>query len=522
VNNKQKFFIWVSAIVTVFLLIFILWQSLHNKEVISQITPQPDQTETIIPSPFSTTPSQINTPGSGVTPENTSTQKSVTASETPVPSQEALEFFVAPDGSDQGDGSKEHPWSLQYALDQPDGLKPGDTIWLLGGKYTGTFTSSIKGEEGKPVVVRAFPGERVILQNDGLVLDIASSKYVYFWGLEITATSNNRDPYNRPEGAYGIRINQGKKSDHIKFINMIIHDMPAQGIGWWQANKDSEVYGSLIFYNGVNQFDHGMYIHNDSGTKNITDNIIFDNASHGIHAYGGDKQNINNISIEGNTVFNNGSIGYSTTLKSYGVYKRNILVGGKEVAENPVIINNYTYYPGDQGTAINLGYDAGSSQAVVENNYFAGGRIEVTGQNDGMQMEKNSIVGIGITSMENMPFAGNEIMFKSGDKKIFVRPNQFEKGRANITIYNWAHQDVVQLTSNDLSSISLKKGDKYQIHNVQDYFVDVVSGVYDGNAISVPMTGHTVAQPLGLNFKPASTFPEFGAFVLFVETADNH
>jgi hypothetical protein len=150
------------------------------------------------------------------------------------------------------------------------------------------------------------------------------------------------------------------------------------------------------------------------------------------------------------------------------------------------------------------------------------GRIEVTGQNDGMQMEKNSIVGIGLTSMENMPFAGNEIMFKSGDKKIFVRPNQFEKGRANITIYNWAHKDVVELTSNDLSSLSLKKGDKYQLHNVQDYFVDVASGVYDGNAISVPMNGHTVAQPLGLNFKPASTFPEFGAFVLFVETADNH
>jgi hypothetical protein len=520
-NNKQKFFLWVSASVAVFLLIFFLWQSFHENEVIGQITPRPDQTKAISPTPFSEFPTATYTQGSGVTPENTPKPITQTPVDTPVPSPSANEFFVAPDGSENGDGSKEAPWSLQYALQQPDDLKPGDIVWLLGGRYTGKFSSSIKGEEGKPVIIRALPGERVILENDGLVLDIASSQYVNFWGLEITSTNNTRDPYNRSEGAYGIRINQGKKSDHIKFINMIIHDMPAQGIGWWQANKDSEVYGSLIFYNGVNQFDHGIYVHNDTGTKKITDNIIFDNASHGIHAYGGEKQNINNISLEGNTVFNNGSIGYSTTLKSYGVYKRNILVGGKEVAENPVIVSNFTYYPGNQGTAINLGYDAGSSQAVVEDNYFAGGRIEVSGQNDGMQMMKNSIVGIGLTSIENMPFVGNEILMNSGEKKVFVRPNQYEKGRANITIYNWAHQDVIQLTSNDLGGVILKKGDKYQLRNVQDYFSDVVSGIYDGNGISVPMTGHSVAQPLGLNFKPASTFPEFGAFVLFVESADN-
>jgi hypothetical protein len=513
VNRNQKFFLWVSASVALFLLLVLVIETNNRTNQPSMFTPIPSATR----SEQITRASATSTPAQAI-PDRTQTNP--VSPTTTLPKKQANEFFVSPDGSANNDGSQEKPWSLEHVLDQPEALKPGDTVWIRGGKYDGKFSCSIKGEEGKPIILRAYPGERAILENhDDLVLDIANSSYVYFWGLEITSINNTRDPYNRPEGAYGIRINQGKKSDHIKFINLIIHDMPAQGIGWWQANKDSDLYGSVIFYNGVNQFDHGVYVHNDSGTKRITDNIIFDNASHGIHAYG-ENQNINNISLEGNTLFNNGSIGFSTTLKSYGVYKRNILVGAKEqVAENPVITNNFTYYPGNQGIALNLGYDAGSTNAIVESNYFAGGKLEVTGKNAGMQMMKNFIVGIGITSLDNIPFAGNELLVQSREMKVFVRPNLYERGRANITIYNWAHQDTIRLSDEQLSSLRIKKGDKYELHNVQDYFSDIIRGQYNGSDIEVPMTGHSVAQPQGLNFKPASTFPEFGAFVLFVVPA---
>ena len=77
----------------------------------------------------------------------------------------------------------------------------------------------------------------------------------------------------------------------------------------------------------------------------------------------------------------------------------------------------------------------------------------------------------------------------------------------------------------DISSLGLSIGDIYQLHNVEDYFNDIISGTYSGNPITIPMTGHTVQQPVGYLFDlnndltvpvptPLSTFPEFGAFVL--------
>ncbi|NLG98361.1 MAG: hypothetical protein GX491_19275, partial [Chloroflexi bacterium] len=47
-----------------------------------------------------------------------------------------------------------------------------------------------------------------------------------------------------------------------------------------------------------------------------------------------------------------------------------------------------------------------------------------------------------------------------------------------------------------------------------DYFGDVLEGTYDGKGLTIKMTGHSVAQPIGLKFKPDTTFPEFGVFVL--------
>jgi hypothetical protein len=431
-------------------------------------------------------------------------------------------FYAAPDGIARNEGSKEHPWPLQYVLDQPGAIQPGDTIWLLGGKYTGPFTSHLKGAEGKPVNIRAVPGQRVTLQSSDLVLDIADSYYANFWDLEITAINNKRDPNHPNEGAYGIRINQGKSSHDIKFINLIVHDMPAQGIGFWQANTNSEVYGCLVYDNGITQFDHGIYIHNTDGEKRIIDNFIFDNASHGIHAYGEKNyQKLNNILIEGNTVFNNGSIGYATNTGAKLGYKRNILVGGLQVAEKPIVKENYTYFSGDSATgeAFNLGYRAGSEDAIVEDNYFAGGRVILGGINSGVKIAQNTILDFKLASIQGLGLIQGDNQFltiKPSSSKIFVRPNQYEPGRANITVYNWGNTPQLSLTDTDLRDIQIQKGSHYELHNVQDYFNDVATGTYDGEKLILPMTGHTVAQPMGLDHKPDSTFPEFGAFVLVV------
>ena len=64
----------------------------------------------------------------------------------------------------------------------------------------------------------------------------------------------------------------------------------------------------------------------------------------------------------------------------------------------------------------------------------------------------------------------------------------------------------------------LEIGDTFKLHNSQDYFGDVISATYTGgDTISIPMTGHTVALPIGADVTAPvnpSTFPDFGEFYL--------
>jgi hypothetical protein len=293
----------------------------------------------------------------------------------------------------------------------------------------------------------------------------------------------------------------------------------AQGIGWWQAMADSEIYGSLFYFNGTTELDHGVYVNNKDGTKWFIDNIVNDNASHGYHGYiGSTTKSGDNMSLEGNTFFNNGSVGYNTSAGRYGVYKRNILIGGVVIARNTYVSKNYSYYPGDTGSSLNLGYNTGFSGATVTNNYFMGGQFVLGGTISGLVMTGNSVYAPGgFSGFTTSSYSNNSWMgSKPSGVRFFVRANKYEGNRANITIFNWARQNSVNIPASSLNGVYLSAGDRYELHNAQNFYGDVITGVYDGSSINVPMTGRSVAQPTGLSFKPPSSFPEFGTFVLIV------
>jgi hypothetical protein len=421
-------------------------------------------------------------------------------------------FFVSPTGSSTSDGSAAHPWSLSYALRQPAGLRPGDAVAVRGGVYNGSFTVTLNGVSSAWITVQAYRNERVTLHNaNSYVLDIAGCHHLNLVGLEIAGSESTRDSTAYP-GAYGIRVNQGVASSNVRFINMVIHDMQAQGMGFWQALVDSEVYGSLIYFNGTGKLDHGVYVHNVSGTKKLVDNIVFDNASHGVHGYAetADK-GLTNIVVDGNTLFDNGSIG--------GTYKRNILVGGLTRAVNPVVTYNCTYYPGSRGQSLNLGYSAGSTGGRVQGNYFAGGSFEIGGGATSLTMSGNfAYAPGGLVGFSKGTFPSNTwTTTKPTGAVAFVRPNKYDSRRAHVTVYNWSQAATVSVPAAKLAGVPLAAGAGYELHNAQNFWGDVVSGVYDGVALKVPMTGHSVAQPVAIG-KPASTFPTFGAFVLILKT----
>ncbi len=79
----------------------------------------------------------------------------------------AADFYVSPTASASGTGSIGNPWKLQTALNHPSAVKPGDTIWLRGGTYTGApFTSNLNGTSASPIIVRQYPGERATIDGN--------------------------------------------------------------------------------------------------------------------------------------------------------------------------------------------------------------------------------------------------------------------------------------------------------------------------------------------------------------------
>jgi hypothetical protein len=75
-----------------------------------------------------------------------------------------MEYYVAPIGSAQGDGSREQPWDLESALSSPL-ARPGTTLWLLPGVYAGSWISSLAGTAAMPVAVRAEQRGQTLLRT---------------------------------------------------------------------------------------------------------------------------------------------------------------------------------------------------------------------------------------------------------------------------------------------------------------------------------------------------------------------
>ena len=214
--------------------------------------------------------------------------------------------------------------------------------------------------------MRQYPGERAIFDggnSNGDTILVVGGSYTWFWGSRLrapirAATSSQPGPgtHRHLSTATAIDIYQADSHPGLKFINMIIHDTQA-GFGWWTQATDSEIYGSVFYYNGWsgpdNGHGHGIYGQNQTGTKKAVDNIVFaqfgeasSSTAPGCH--------VNNIDLEGNSLFQNGLDGYS----------RNILVGGDGPTQNPKLLNNSLYYmPGGPTTALKLGLGSSNCRA---------------------------------------------------------------------------------------------------------------------------------------------------------------
>ncbi len=217
-----------------------------------------------------------------------------------------------------------------------------------------------------------------------------------------------------------------------------------------------------------------------------------------------------NYDVEGNTAFYNG------TIASQGA-TIDLLLGDDSgnVATSPIFLNNRTYSPMSQGAdTTNIGFVSGCTNLTHNNNYYVGPTALALVNCTVSSMIGNTFYGA-TSGFSTSSYLGNTYYSsRPTGVQVFVQPDVYEPGRANITVYNWDGRSSVLA---DVSSV-LSAGDAYKVLDAQYYHgAPVASGSYAGGSISIPVPGSNspVDPAIGdVPVQPVHTPNEFGAFVL--------
>jgi hypothetical protein len=458
------------------------------------------------------------------------------------PSARPVGHYAAPSGTPAGDGTRARPWDLRTALAGGHGTEqPGDTLWLRGGTYPGTFDATLTGTSAAPIVVRQYPGERATL--DGTLR--VDGAHAIYWGFELMQSNPVANASDALD-TYG---------PDCAFVNLIVHDAGKQGISFWESAGRSELYGSIFYNNGTHEgLDHGIYAANDAGEKWIVDNVVFDNLGYGIHIFAGGQHHsvLSDVHVRGNVAFNTGAISARSERGA------NLLIGGHVLTERMTADSNLLFFAGTTGLNLRLGLPRGDNRDVaVRGNYVVGGQValfmegwreaevsdnRLAGATDLVDLRTASFAPrawrwsgntyyrdpgarawryqgteYGLAAWEQaagLTHTGTAMASLPTTAQVFVRPNRYEPGRGFIVIYNWGHAPTVPV---DLSR-AVAVGARYEIRPVEDLFGrPVVSGTYRGGGVPIPLGA--VAPPVPIGRRGPVPPPAGPAFDVFLVTS---
>jgi hypothetical protein len=153
---------------------------------------------------------------------------------------------AAPGAADTNPGTEEKPFkTVQHAA---DAAKPGDTIYVMAGKYDERVKVKAGGTEGKPVAFVAMPRRSATVGG----FDLEAS-YIRVEGFEITA--------DQPATAVQLR------ASHCEILDNYIHDMMAAvngTVGKPSADGNTRDYSAVthnrIAYNKVYHSEFGFIL----------------------------------------------------------------------------------------------------------------------------------------------------------------------------------------------------------------------------------------------------------------------
>ncbi|HET6386545.1 MAG TPA: hypothetical protein VFJ58_24405 [Armatimonadota bacterium] len=465
----------------------------------------------------------------------------------------AHDWYAAPNGQRSARGTTDDPFDITSALDGSQSIRPGDTLWIEPGVYHRQwipltapndagwgFPMRLAGTAEAPIEIRGI-GRATI---DGGLAIIPPATHLIVRDLEITtlqprpdaALSADPNALTIPWG--GLNIFTG---DGCKYIDLVVHDN-CQGISFWQAATDSEVYGCLIYRNGwrtspdPHELGHGhaLYLQNNgkTGRKTVA-NCYFGGGIGGysLHAYG-EGGPVENISVDQNVFDEAHNALVGGKLPSYGIevsgndfYHTSLEVGWSspynrdcKIVDNTMLegrgneldINNFVHTVLTGNTVVGWG-----ANVTLKPNYKA-----PEGDTWSMDSARNIITDEGLNFMGfpggfHPPVAWKGLVVheirpgyiqlgghgtKPDHVTVHIRPDQYDANRALLSIFDWTHpglpQGTTQIVSGRPHSVSvdlsgfLSKGDHYRLLDPRDFYgKPVQSGVFDGNPVSIDVPG---------------------------------
>ena len=394
---------------------------------------------------------------------------------------------------------------------------------------------------------------------DGSITIFDSIGHVVLRDFELFSSNTNRASSQAGVGfeVTDIQIIPGIASfaPNLSFINLIVHDQTRHGLYISRNASNNLVYGCVVYNNGWispdNAEGHGLHVQGTNGTTEVSDNLVFNNSGASIHVYdNGVASRLDGVTLDGNVAFNAGAI---QNLRAYQDWTVGVDAPALS-ADNIVLQSNMGYVaPGSMALEqVEIGRQGTNGNVALLDNYLPHGLLMsnwavVTVVGNLFVSRRNYIVRLDQSEPLTQAFwdgnaywgaaTGRDFLrdgtehdfsgwqdatgfdqsstYSSGrlsGTTVFVRPNRYEAGRANIIVYNW---DDLNSVAVDVSAV-LAPDSVYEVRNAQDLLAEpVLSGVYDGGQpLELPMSGLTVAVPNGPLLTPPPTGPTFNVFVL--------
>jgi len=438
-----------------------------------------------------------------------------------------------------------------------DDIAIGGEIIKIFARSGNSITDSLRGASNS--LNGAEPhaaGSLVVTGGDTLYIE--GSRTVYR-DLEILNSRPSRDGNIENQG-----IGRGSGvvvvGDRNTLINLVVHDN-LNGIFTSSASSNTEIYGCLVYNNGVHSRDggtienghgHGLYLENNAGYSRVYEDIVLNTFNLGTQGYGVTGPYMGGDFV-GSAFANSGA-----PLGKFGdVNRRNFnFIIGPDSQRSPtaVIRNSHFYHPASSnGYLMSFGYGAGVTSGTITDNYFVGGGTLITiGTATNASITGNKFyssrsgaqytvipAGLSYNWNHNTYFgaAGRNVFGVSGSAlmqfpnwktatgfdasstatsaampdTVIVRPNSYQPGRANVIIYSFSGSSTATI---DLSSIGLVNGQSFTIRNAQNYYGPAVAtGTFNAAsptiAVSLAGAAATVATPAGYSYTPATTCPQF-------------